>query len=105
MKQKMKTKQKLKLIKKDIHSIAERLRKTSEYNRLVDGRAEWWDGYIKGKEEEKNKILSMINKDRDNGNMENIMTNGKKFIEGFSPALCLSKIIKYCEKTEGKEHE
>lgn len=38
----------------------------------------------------KQKILNIINQDRDNGNIENE--------KGFSPALCLSKLIKELEK-------
>ena len=34
--------------KKDIHKIAKELREQSIFNQLVDGRAEWKDGYNKG---------------------------------------------------------
>jgi hypothetical protein len=55
----------------------------------------------KAREEERKRILDMINEDRDNGNMIsdeiNQAVTGKN--KCFSPALCLSKIIKYCENT------
>ncbi len=44
--------------KDKLHNVAERMRKTSKYNKLVDGRAEWLDGYNKGK----NKILAEVEK-------------------------------------------
>ena len=47
-----------------------------------------------GEKMAKRKVLAIINNDRDNGNIV-----GEK---GFSPALCLSKIIKYCEEEKWK---
>ena len=42
-------------------------------------------------------ILNIINQDRDNGNIPTV--NG---VRGFSPALCLSKVLKELEKNENK---
>ena len=52
----------------------------------------WWKTAIQEALELKNKeLLDFINEQRDNGNI------GK---HEFSPALCLSEIIKYLEKEE-----
>ena len=52
----------------------------------------------------KSEIMEIINKDRENGNVE-AMLNDKPTKNVFSPALCLSKIIKYCEDDKGQKTE
>ena len=47
----------------------------------------------------KEEIINIIDFDRDKGNIENYLDDKNKFFKnGFSPALCLSKIIKYCKQ-------
>lgn len=78
-------KDEIKKSKLKLHNIAERLRKTSEYNKLVDGRAEWLEGYKTGKIETINEILSII--------------NHWDLREGLNKEMILDEIIKLENKT------
>jgi hypothetical protein len=42
-------------------------------------------------------IKQFIEIERTIGNVENIMPNGEKFLDGFSAGLCLSHLLKYLE--------
>ena len=54
----------------------------------------------KGKSQQKKEILNMINKARDEGNIEVGENKNNKTIYGFSAGLFLSELIKYLEGRE-----
>jgi len=57
---------------------------------------------LKGVQETKEFILQIINDERDNGNIEQVIDLKDSVKKGFSPALCLSKVIKFLEERSDK---